>query len=976
MLTDRSSSRRTCRAPSRVSRRRPGLEPLEARQLLTNLYVSPQGSDANAPGNPVAPLKSIQHAVNIAQDGDVIRVAAGNYRYDQAADAEGGHSQKYGSKSVVAVDNKSLSIIGGYDPKDFSRPPDLQTAIDANFLGRGILIDGTAKPGTSVLIKGLSVTLGRGRDVPKGFMVDADAAGGGIFSDGATLSLEQVLISSSNALGGDRTTPVGGKAVGGGLYLRSSTPATLTDVRFNNDGAYGGEGTVRGGSAWGGALYLDGSVVDGSHVEFESNRAQGGKTTGIGIVDGQLADARGGGSALVDGSTLDLVNASFIGDVAEGGNAPNGNGGGGYGGGIYADASRVTLRASKITSGGALGGAGPRNQSLGAGLAEGGGIWARDSNVTIDRTSVSYNVARGGPGVDVRAQALGGGIALLGGSADVRATITTSVFEQNAAERGSGQDASRTGGGGAIWIDGPTTAIAQSTFARNQLSAGTLPPTGQQGMAILVGTSRPTTLNLWYSIVADHRNIATAALIPPAIVVTPGSTANLKRELFANNARDTNEPARPTAGGPIYTHALPDIVANAAGFVAAGVPRPGGSRFDRTDLRITSDSAAVNAATGSTAGIDIDGKPRVGVPDIGASEAVGLVIPNGLPDYYRASQRGLVPIVADFNGDGADDVAIYGPSGDGFSGFVVISFTGSHDFPGPLVGIASQSFGGLADVPVAADYDGDGKADYAVYGPSGNGFNRYAVLLSTTGKTITLGFGGPADVPVVGDYDGDGKADYAVYGPAGNGFNRFAIRGSAAGTTVLTNFGGLQDVAIAGDFDGDRRTDIAVYGPAGNGVNRFAVLQSKNGFASAPFGVTGDRPLATDFDGDGVDDIAVYGPDRRGFQRFAVSRSPTGYFEQSFGGLTDVPVVADLDGDRRTDIAVYGDSGFNGNGRLAAIIGTLQSVTFPTEPSAPSSIATATRSAVPEVAIVPLQGPSTPALELFRHGRSRGEFLA
>ena len=946
--------------------RRPGVEPLEDRRLLADLYVSLQGSDANAPGNPAAPLKSIQHAVNVAGSGDVIRVAQGNYRYDQAADAEGGYSQTFGTNAVVFVANKRLSIIGGYSSSDWDHndPNRFSTVINGSGSGaigdntyRGILVKGDDGPGTSLLLKGFSVAQGLARDIPKGTVVDAAAAGGGIFVDGASITLQQVFLGANKAEGGP--DPVGGKAIGGGLYARSKAPVSLTDVVFLQNSARGGEGASLGGTGLGGGIFVAGTTVNGLNVIFENNAAFGGRTDGIGLLDGKLADGLGGGVALVNGAALDLKGAHFQSNGAGGGYAVNGNGGGGYGGGIYADSSRVTIRASDFTSNRAVGGDGPRNQVPAASSAQGGAVMAVNSPTTIDRTIFSRNGAGIRSNFDLRPRTLGGALALVGGSADVRATITTSLFERNEVYRGMGQDASRTGGGGAIWIDGPTTAIAQSTFALNQLTANLLLPTGQQGQAILVGTTRPTTLTLWYSIVSDHRNLIDPTDDSTALVVMPGSTANLKRNLFADNHRDSIEPSRPTAGGPVFTHAVPDIQANAVRYVVGGVAKPVALGDVQPDLRITRDSAAVNAASGSTASIDLAGNARVGTPDIGAYEANGVVLPSGPTNTFVFGGPRDVPVIADFDADGKDDFVVYGPAFDGEN-----RFAGATDRfgNGVIYYFLFQKFGGPRDIPVVADYDGDGRADLAVYGPAGNGFNRFAVRLSTTGNTVTQLFGGPADVPVVGDFDGDGRTDCAVYGPAGDGFNRFAIRSSLTGTTTLTSFGGPRDVPVVGDFDGDGRDDITVYGPSNNGFGRFAILRSRFGLVYEPFGGPGDRPLATDIDGDGVDDIAVYGPDGRGFNRFAVSRSPIGFYQRSYGLLTDAPIVADFDGDRRTDVAVFG------SGRLARVVSEL------TPPTA--MLTTIARSPGVEAAIVPLPGASTPALELFRRGRARGNMLA
>ena len=144
--------------------------------------------------------------------------------------------------------------------------------------------------------------------------------------------------------------------------------------------------------------------------------------------------------------------------------------------------------------------------------------------------------------------------------------------------------------------------------------------------------------------------------------------------------------------------------------------------------------------------------------------------------------------IADFNGDGVTDVAVYWRA----TGHWLVN----RNF--------AVQFGDGDDQPVPADYDRNGVVDIAVYRPStGMWYVR---------DQFGVQFGDPGDVPIPGDYDGDGRADIAVYRPStGTWFvrNRFAVQ-----------FGDPGDIPVPGDYNGDGVTDVAVYRPStGSGTS-------------------------------------------------------------------------------------------------------------------------------------------------------------
>ncbi len=149
-----------------------------------------------------------------------------------------------------------------------------------------------------------------------------------------------------------------------------------------------------------------------------------------------------------------------------------------------------------------------------------------------------------------------------------------------------------------------------------------------------------------------------------------------------------------------------------------------------------------------------------------------------------------IPLVGDFNGDGKDDLATFTR---GSTGDVYVALSNGSSFVG--TGWKWHDWFCVGnEIPQVGDFNGDGKDDLATFtrGTTGDVY----VALSNGGGFVGTGikwhdsFCYGADLPLAADFSGDGKADIARFTRGSTGDVYVAKSGLQYGTNYVVLFSG------------------------------------------------------------------------------------------------------------------------------------------------------------------------------------------
>jgi len=590
------------------------------------------GVDHPTCGTQATPCKTIQYAVDKAASGDTILVASGIYTYDASNSCNIGT----GNIGVVCFADKNLTILGGYTTSNWTNadPEVNPTVIDGENTHRGLVVVAYSTQ-VNFRMEGFTIRNGYYQGLNDSNSFFTDAKGGGLWSQGASITLRDMIFESNQVKGGYNTgLNIGGAADGGGLAITASpnkpTNNLIERITFTNNRATGGNGGSRGGFALGGALFVYSANLTATDITVTGNAAQAGSTTQGGIYQGTYADALGGGISVQGGSTVTFTNLMLTGNRAIGGDAGTFDGawgGGAFGGALHVEKSTINMAQAHFEENAAIGGDGHTG-----GFAFSGAFELIDTNGTLNRIAVINNKAISGStsGGGSAGAPSGGGAYISSTTGPGKAvTINNCLYAENELVLGSG--ANPGGGGGGMVVQGLIVNLNHCTFSGNTMNYL------NNGVAVLAqdaADSTPGVVHLNHSIVANHGNYYRQV----AVFITKGSTGYLNKTIFSGNQNDTNDGlVGYLEQGDIIGYD-PSLVFPSVDFISPGPPN--------YDYHLRSTSPAIDKAVGSAMPEDIDGEPRpAGAErDIGVDEYVVPAL-TASPDSVVVLATGSTPVL-------------------------------------------------------------------------------------------------------------------------------------------------------------------------------------------------------------------------------------------------------------------------------------------------------------------------------------------
>lgn len=312
-------------------------------------------------------------------------------------------------------------------------------------------------------------------------------------------------------------------------------------------------------------------------------------------------------------------------------------------------------------------------------------------------------------------------------------------------------------------------------------------------------------------------------------------------------------------------------------------------RLGPSTSALISSSYLGGSGTENGTGIAVFGNKHIYV--VGSTQSNDLPTNGGAlkPDVILGSNhfQGFAAHILDTQ---RDTVGVYQPASTTYLLRNTISPTGQAN-------IISIDFGLAGDIPVMADWNGDGIETTGTFNAGVWRYRNLNVFSGYPTQPFTFNFGQAGDIPVAGDWNGDGIETPGIYRPS---TGEFLLSDSLVSPQVdhTVTFGANQDRPVVGDWNGDGIDTPGTYRPADG---RFRLTNAITGTPSAPdntfqLGANQDLPVAGDWNGDGLEDVGLWKPSTLTFSFDTNKADGTDLPSLVFGAAGDLPLAGEWEG--------------------------------------------------------------------------------
>ncbi len=251
----------------------------------------------------------------------------------------------------------------------------------------------------------------------------------------------------------------------------------------------------------------------------------------------------------------------------------------------------------------------------------------------------------------------------------------------------------------------------------------------------------------------------------------------------------------------------------------------------------------------------------------------------------------------DFDGDKLIDLAVW----DSESNKLYFQLTSDNKF------YEKKFFdGNLRYEPVFADYDGDGKTDFAFFQHDSGQWVLF--LTSGFGPPQKMFLGNTGDLPIPNNISGGKNYEAGIWRPNAGAWYLTEVNENGEKNPKIVYEGSYSDSAFSGDYDGDGKSDLTVWRPD-DGF--WHIVKSSTNFnfnqsEHIQHGKEWDVIVPNDYDGDGRCDLVFW---RKSNQTWYFKYAKDGsQNEIKFGGVNDIPSSGDTDGDGIPELITWDSS--------------------------------------------------------------------